>query len=345
MKLIFLAVLTTFMLSIQAFSQPKYCISMVQAPSSLGQFAVKVRMNTDISAFTIGVSNLGFSFNSSALTYASGIFVGTAYGNLASITNPVTGIISVNINQSTAVSIGTTPVEVATIVFNITNIAATSQMAMNVGESFIFDIGNAQIDPVGSGCPTLDIPLSTVLPIELQSFTCEKKNGKSLLNWKVASEKNLNFYQLERSNDGVIFSNIYEIKSKAYAINEKVSYDYTDEKPLSGINYYRLKAVDRNSEFKYSKVVSLDFGKILRGSAYPNPFSTDISIEMDINKNAGEIFVEIFDMVGKQIYFKKIAAETERMTIPIPTTDLPDGTYVIRVKNGANIWQHKIVKN
>jgi Secretion system C-terminal sorting domain len=184
-----------------------------------------------------------------------------------------------------------------------------------------------------------------VLPIDLQSFTANKKGTKSLLNWQVASEKNLNLYQLERSNDGVIFSNIFETKPKAFAINEKVSYDFTDENPLSGINYYRLKASDKNGEFKYSKVVSLDFGNTFKGKVYPNPFASDISVEMDINKNVGDVFVEVFDLVGKQIYYKKIAAETERMTIPVPTANLPDGTYLIRVKNGANIWQHKIVKN
>jgi Secretion system C-terminal sorting domain len=184
-----------------------------------------------------------------------------------------------------------------------------------------------------------------VLPIELQSFTADKKGDRSYLNWKVASEKNLNLYQLERSNDGVIFSNIYEIKAKANTINEKAVYEYMDEKPFSGVNYYRLKAVDKNGEFKYSKVASIDFGNTFKGKVYPNPFASDISVEMDINKNVGDVFVEVFDLVGKQIYYKKIAAETERMTIPVPTANLPDGTYLIRVKNGANIWQHKIVKN
>jgi trimeric autotransporter adhesin len=275
------------------------------------------------------------------------------------LTSPVSNLVFNNLGSITdgsytyvgftAIPLSNFPVISARTLVMSTPIAGSCNYEIMDAPGLVFP--NATLNIVNSlgititGSVTNLADCTAPLPIDLQSFTANKKGTKSLLNWQVASEKNLNLYQLERSTDGVIFSNIFEIKPKAYAVNEKVSYDYTDENPLSGINYYRLKALDKNGEYKYSKVVSLDFGKLLRGKAYPNPFDSDISVEMEISKNAGDVFVEIFDMIGKQVYYKKFAAETERMNVPVPTANLTAGTYIIRVKNGANIWQHKIVKN
>lgn len=320
-------------------AQTLYCVTFVpQTVGSNTELTIRIAVTGTPSSVIMGSADIGFDFPV-PLTLAITPTTVTSLVSGYDINYVGSGVIgnttAINILKNAgSLTLNSTPTDIMKIVLN--GITASNAFVEN---EYMLITEYQNVTALGNGLCNI------VLPIELQSFTCEKKNGKSLINWKVASEKNLNFYQLERSNDGVIYSNIYEMKPKSYAINEKVSYDYTDERPFSGVNYYRLKAVDRNGEYKYSKVVSLDFGTILRGKAYPNPFSTDISIEMDINKNAGEVFVEIFDMVGKQIYFKKIAAETERMTIPIPTTDLPDGSYVIRVKNGANIWQHKIVKN
>jgi hypothetical protein len=316
-----------------------YCVTFVPAQVA-GNTELTVKLKINGGPIILGSSDFTFSFPA-ALTITT--FDNTTVNSLTSGysinylgTSTMGNLINVTVSKDAgALSVGATEIPIFKVLF--TGTTPTPTFVIDDAFALINESGN----PTSLGSGSCDI----VLPIELQSFTANKKGTKSLLNWQVASEKNLNLYQLERSNDGVIFSNIFETKPKAFAINEKVSYDFTDETPLSGINYYRLKASDKNGEFKYSKVVSLDFGKILRGKAYPNPFDSDISVEMDISKNAGDVFVEIFDMVGKQVYLKKFAAETERMNVPIPTSDLKEGTYIIRVKNGVNIWQHKIVKN
>jgi Secretion system C-terminal sorting domain len=333
--LLFLGVITNLQ------SQSLYCITYV--PQTVGantELTVKVSITGTPSSVIMGNCDFGIDFPTpltlGTLTAANVISLPSGYdvNFIGSGVAGNTAAISLFKNAGN-LTLNATPVDILKIIF--TGITASSAFTSNTTYTLITE--DLNVTALGNGICDL------VLPIELQSFTANKKGTKSLLNWQVASEKNLNLYQLERSTDGVIFSNIFEIKPKAYAVNEKVSYDYTDENPLSGINYYRLKALDKNGEYKYSKVVSLDFGKLLRGKAYPNPFDSDISVEMEISKNAGDVFVEIFDMIGKQVYYKKFAAETERMNVPVPTANLTAGTYIIRVKNGANIWQHKIVKN
>ena len=184
---------------------------------------------------------------------------------------------------------------------------------------------------------------TVVAPVELSSFTAQKLSGKKAkLNWSVSNEIDIDNYTIERSTDGAVYEKISQIKSKG---NISASYELIDEQPALGINYYRIRVKgSRTNKDDLSKVIAINFDKILSGKTYPNPFGHEISIEVEVDKRAGEVFVELFDLVGKQLYFQKIQPETERLNVNVPTENLSQGTYIIRIKNGGNTWQHKITK-
>jgi Secretion system C-terminal sorting domain len=190
--------------------------------------------------------------------------------------------------------------------------------------------------------PTTDL---TVLPVELLSFKADKKGHKSAIKWETVNEKNIELFIVERSDDGSNFRELGYKNPKGANFDKKENYEYFDDTPNMGINYYRLQSKGMGKEVKYSKVVSLDFGLGLKGKAYPNPFVAALSVEIDIEQGVkGEVIIDVFDTSGKQVLTKKINAEGRKLNFDLPTEELVAGNYILRVKNGASTWQHKITK-
>jgi Secretion system C-terminal sorting domain len=185
----------------------------------------------------------------------------------------------------------------------------------------------------------------SVLPVELLSFKADKKGHKSAIKWETVNEKNIELFIVERSDDGSNFEALGYKNPKAAQFDKKENYEYFDETPNMGINYYRLQSKGVGKEVKYSKVVSLDFGFGLKGKAYPNPFEAELSVEIDIEQGVkGEVIIDVFDTSGKQVLTKKINAEGRKLNFELPTEGLVAGNYVLRVKNGASTWRHTITK-
>ncbi len=191
------------------------------------------------------------------------------------------------------------------------------------------------------GCPINNI----VLPVTLLSFTASKKDDDALIEWATSHEKALKNFELLRSKDGVNFSTIATFEPQGLEGN-KAFYNHTDKKP-SGLNYYRIKANDTDGKFQLSKIQSVDFAQILRGSVYPNPFSDDFNLEIDVDEKSKEVVVELFDVVGKLILVQKIqndAKVTRKLNVPIQAKTLSAGRYIVKVRSNSYNWQQKVTK-
>ena len=116
------------------------------------------------------------------------------------------------------------------------------------------------------------------LPVTLVSFTVSKEaNSTALLNWGTTEETNSDRFEIERSSDAKDWKTI---GTKASHGESKVlrKYDFVDQAPAAGLNYYRLKMVDRATDgkdaaFAYSRILSVEFGNNGLLAAYPNPAS------------------------------------------------------------------------
>lgn len=185
--------------------------------------------------------------------------------------------------------------------------------------------------------------LLVALPLEITAFSVSKQNNNALLTWKTASEKDVSHFNIERSRDGATFTNVGLVKAAGNSSVEQ-RYAFVDETTLGGVNYYRIKAVDMDGKSQYSKVQSLNFTKPITAKTFPNPLKDDLSLEIDVDRNAGEVFIEIFNAVGKQVYQKKIQADKDNLNLIVPTSDLPVGAYLIRLKSASETWQQKVTK-
>ena len=92
--------------------------------------------------------------------------------------------------------------------------------------------------------------VNTVPVTFIELSAVRNSSGSIKVNWKVANETNIDFYDVERSRDGINFSSILQS-----AANNSSIYSKIDLQPLSADNYYRVKAVEQNAVFLYSKVV------------------------------------------------------------------------------------------
>lgn len=177
-----------------------------------------------------------------------------------------------------------------------------------------------------------------VLPVTWLSFTGEKEEKTVLLKWSTGTEINTSHFIVERSVDGRTFSSIGTVAAAGNSI--RVS-DYTlrDISPFNGLNYYRLKQVDKDGKFIYSATVTVNFNSGIVISCYPNPVRSIMYIRFNSVDLAAYSY-QLFDMGGRLV---KTALISSPLT-PVNVHDLNPGNYTLRVFNAANSSSFKIVK-
>lgn len=141
---------------------------------------------------------------------------------------------------------------------------------------------------------------SAALPVELNSFTVKNTGSVALLNWSTATEQNNSGFSIERSTDNIKYEQIGYIKGAGNS-NSSRAYSFTDNN-CSGSDkyYYRLKQVDSDGGYKYSKVVELDFAPAgySLSQNYPNPFnpSTLISYTLPFESH---VKIVVYNQIGQ----------------------------------------------
>jgi Secretion system C-terminal sorting domain len=155
------------------------------------------------------------------------------------------------------------------------------------------------------------------LPVELVSFTGKNEGTVNVLEWITASEINSDYFIIERSTDGINFHDVGKVKSKSYA-HEVNEYQFKDEVPKDGINYYRLRPTDLDGTYSYSGIISLVLTVPDQVSLYPNPSSDQIFIRSNGNSE-----FKISDITGQVI----IKSTTDHLVHSINIQQLPQGMY------------------
>lgn len=180
------------------------------------------------------------------------------------------------------------------------------------------------------------ITVDNPLPVTLTSFSTVKEGQSALLKWTTTMETNSDRFEIQRSQNGKQWGMIGTKKSNGESSSLK-SYNFTDSEPLDGENLYRLKMIDRDGTFAYSRIESLTF-EGLATSFYPNPVADKLVISAgDFSKVKN---VQIYDASGKTVYKSSATPSAE-----INVQNLSAGLYVVQMvrKNGTVVTQ-KIIK-
>lgn len=173
----------------------------------------------------------------------------------------------------------------------------------------------------------------TPLSIELKSFFANRNNKKGIdLIWKTQTEKNADYFLLEHSADGINFYSVDKVSAFGNS-NSEQSYKsvfYPEEPQMT--HYFRLKMVDKNGEFKYSKIIASNtdyeitsFKKII------DPNSNMVKLQFEL-KSAKPIKIRVLDISGKEFFYSPELVFSEGLNeYSIPKT-FSKGIYIISVE-------------
>lgn len=177
-----------------------------------------------------------------------------------------------------------------------------------------------------SGC----MGCSFLLPIELIQFEIENLENKIAINWSTTSEKNTDYFLVERSEDGMNWEKIAQEKGAENSSMMRY-YEKSDNAPLSGVSYYRLKTVDKDSTFIYSEIRSIErIKKEPYLMLFPNPSKDIVNIEYD----SYTVTYEIYDVNGKKM--KPHIIEGLQNKISLDFSNLEKGMYFINIYTSEN---------
>jgi hypothetical protein len=176
------------------------------------------------------------------------------------------------------------------------------------------------------------------LPVELIKFYTEIINKKIKLDWSTSSEINNEKFIIERGGDGMNFKEIGSIQGAGFSYKQ-MNYQYIDEKPILGVNYYRLKQVDKNGLFTYSEIrkVSLDFSDAIL--VYPNPVkNSNLNLLVDHQYEVNNI--ELFDFQNKRMV---VEYTQDNNRISLNTSNLFPGVYFIKINMEGKMLIKRII--
>jgi hypothetical protein len=180
-----------------------------------------------------------------------------------------------------------------------------------------------------------------ILPIELLSFTAAiTDNDKIKISWSTAMEKNNAFFTLEKSFDGSKWFTIGIIPGAGDS-DVILFYEFIDESPVFGRQFYRLTQTDFDGKFETFKVVGVTLqskNEAVEYKVYPNPSNGIVKI-LSLNNNMEEAEIIVLDIQGKLV--KEIKGISGRL-VEIDLSFLSKGLYLIKIKNN-HYWETKKV--
>jgi hypothetical protein len=183
------------------------------------------------------------------------------------------------------------------------------------------------------------------LPIELLFFKAEPQNTRVLLTWSTASEKNNDYFTVERSNNGLDYTAVATVNG-AGTTNLTNSYQAYDNQPFPGISYYRLRQNDFDGAYKYSPLVTLNFQEAILFSFFPNPVKSGETISFTLSKNSWvkQFDVSISDLTGKEMYSETILTGDESKTeFTLKNITIYEGVYLLKIQGAYSSQIKKLV--
>lgn len=295
---------------------------------------------------TTGTLNVGAPGNPKDLTAGNGAsltITGTLiiWGDLIvvntlSLNVSGTLIVKGNIQMNNGASIsvtGSVDVEGDFIAGNNASVSISGGGSVNVDGTVTVGMNGNLTGPPGSftagGCAQgggSSFCDNGTLPVELLFFKALATTSQIKLTWATASELNSDYFQIEKSSDGLNYETLLQVSAQGNSTS-RVDYETYDEKPKIGKSYYRLKEIDVDGKEIIYQVVLVDFTGERNTSVYPNALRNGESITLELNfVPEYPLEVSVFDLSGKTI--EKQVLTKSSLTLPV---QLSKGMYILKV--------------
>lgn len=214
-------------------------------------------------------------------------------------------------------------------------------MDVSAGDFYIVCVDNFSSSNSGfgfsfGGTATINCD-PVVLPVELNSFTATAEQAVNVVQWSTASEHNSDYFAVEKSADGVHFTEAGRVNA-AGASTAELRYTFTDNAPINGDTYYRLNQVDANASSLRSNIISVYNAMAASVNIYPNPSTGSINVTVNTPEK-GNSTIEIFTAYGQPVYkthIDGVGQQTKTVTLP------SKGIFWVVVQSGNERYIEKI---
>jgi len=226
--------------------------------------------------------------------------------------------------------------------FQLSGNPVTTQTLSNLPatETFVSQTDNAMV--TSSVTPTANAIQLTIAPmsitsllttgtgaplaLNLLSFTATKDNGEVLLDFTTTGEVNVASFEIDRSPDSNVFTSIGTLPAGDSSHNH---YQFWDTHPLSAVNYYRLKMIDTDKTYSFSKILAVRFQNTTPLTIYPNPATNSINIQL--NLPIGQDLLQVVDVTGHVVRSQAVQSVGSPLTTTIDLTRLANGIYFVKI--------------
>lgn len=184
---------------------------------------------------------------------------------------------------------------------------------------------------------------ATVLPVELLFFDAYVKEKVVELYWSTATEINALEYVVEKTFNGRDFEFVSRVKA---AGNSSVTLNYraVDNSPAPGTAFYRLKQVDYDGTYTYSKLIAARFAdKSEDQTVFPNPSDDGVVNLRLVTMDDASLDLTVVDVNGKVVKHAVVEATSGFNLIPLDLTSLNDGYYLLRVTSEFESGYSKVI--
>jgi hypothetical protein len=191
------------------------------------------------------------------------------------------------------------------------------------------------ITSFSGGTGVVGVGSGSALPVTLVSFSGKPAENRIILNWKTTSELNAHSFEIQRGFNAKSFEKIGQVRATG-TTRELSVYEFNDSLPKPGLNYYRLKQLDRDGTFAYSKTIAVTWDGSNTLTLYPNPASEQIELKLPQSSGVREIV--ILDSSGKVI---KTIKQPGRV---VSVRGLASGLYFMKIATSDQVFTQKFIK-
>lgn len=183
-----------------------------------------------------------------------------------------------------------------------------------------------------------------IIPVELTSFVANVSGNSVRLNWTTATELNNVGFEVERKSINSDWRKIGFVKG-AGTTTQIQNYSFTDKELNSGKYSYRLKQIDFDGKFEYSKTVEVDVNVAYNfelAQNYPNPFNPSTSISFSIPQS-GNVKLSVYNLLGQEV--KTLInrnMEAGSHSVDFQAKDLFSGIYIYRLEHNGMTLTRKM---
>jgi len=179
------------------------------------------------------------------------------------------------------------------------------------------------------------------LAIDLLDFNATLTRDKSaLLKWKAHSDNEAAGFEIQRSADQNNWEKIGWVDVNSLAFTS--DYSFTDQQPLQGKTYYRLKLVEKSGSSKYSTVKSIQLDHLItKVNIYPNPAKKDVTLTFNSSVDQTASLV-IRSASGETMMTRTVSLVKGENKTQISTLGLSNGLYIVELSTSENSFVNRL---